>query len=62
MTRSYQITPRSTDLGGGWNLKLLEDGMEMGGGVFPLVPTPGQPHYDQAYQDALDEGENWVTA
>jgi hypothetical protein len=61
MDRSYQIDPRPESLGGGWNLKLLEDGQEMGGGVFPPVPTPEQPEFDQAYQDALDEGEEWVS-
>jgi hypothetical protein len=58
--RTYQINPRPPELGGGWNLKFYEDGEEMGGGVFPPVPTPEQPEFDQAYQDALDEGEDWA--
>ena len=33
---SYQIDPRSADLGGDWRLCLLESGDEVGGGVFPL--------------------------
>ena len=32
----YEITPRTLGLGGGWNLRLLENGEEVGGGVFPL--------------------------
>lgn len=33
---SYTIVPRPSALGGGWKLTLLEDGEEVGGGVFPL--------------------------
>lgn len=60
MNRTYQIDPRPSELGGGWSLKLFEGSEEMGGGVFPPVPTPEQPDFDQAYQDALDEGEDWL--
>ena len=38
--RTYEVNPRPVELGGGWNLKFYEDGDEMGGGVFPPVPTP----------------------
>lgn len=34
----YAIAPRPADLGGGWRLRLLENGEEVGGGVFPLSP------------------------
>lgn len=61
MNRRYDIEPRSAKLGGGWSLKLFDGSDEMGGGVFPRVETPDQPHYDQAYQDALEEGEQWVS-
>lgn len=30
---SYQIDPRPAELGGGWRLRLIEDGEEVGGGV-----------------------------
>lgn len=60
--RAYEVNPRSQELGGGWNLKLFEDGEEMGGGVFPPVPNTEEPDFDEAYQDALNEGEDWVTA
>lgn len=33
---SYQIEPRSSELGGGWRLRLLEDDTEAGGGIFPV--------------------------
>lgn len=58
MNRTYQIDPRAPELGGGWQLKLIENGEEAGGGVFPLANE--DPEFDQAYQDALDEGEAWV--
>ncbi|MFC3279283.1 hypothetical protein ACFOHQ_22380 [Xanthomonas fragariae] len=31
---TYEIEPRPIDLGGGWRLRLLQDGEEVGGGVF----------------------------
>lgn len=37
MKFSYEITPRPDNLGGGWRLRLLEDSVEVGGGVFPPV-------------------------
>lgn len=58
--RTYQIDPRPVELGGGWSLKLFEDGEEMGGGVFPPVPNTEEPDFDEAYQDALNEGEDWL--
>lgn len=34
----YRITVRAVDLGGSWNPKLFQaDGVEVGGGVFPVV-------------------------
>ena len=37
MKHSYEINPRPVELGGGWQLRLLEDDKEMGGGVFPVA-------------------------
>lgn len=40
MTYTYTIEPRPPELGGGVRLRLLEDGEEMGGGVFPVAVDP----------------------
>ena len=60
--RSYKITPRAPELGGGWNLVLLEDDEEMGGGVFPVAADDARHAFllAAAYDAALDEGENWT--
>lgn len=62
MNRTYAIEPRPDELGGGWSLKLFNGEEEMGGGVFPRVANPEEPEFDEAYQQALDEGEQWVSA
>lgn len=36
MSRSYEIRSRPANLGGGWSLKLIENGQEVGGSVFPV--------------------------
>ena len=40
MKHSYEINPRPVELGGGWQLRLLENGEEAGGGVFPILDDP----------------------
>lgn len=60
MKRTYEIHPRPTNLGGGWKLTLLEDGEEAGGGVFPAEDDPKIS--DEAYNDAMDEGESWSSS
>ncbi|AMR78545.1 hypothetical protein [Cupriavidus nantongensis] len=35
-TYAYEIKPRRSEVGGGWQLRLLQDGNEVGGGVFPV--------------------------
>lgn len=42
MRYCFEILPRSTKVGGGWQLRLLEDGHEVGGGVFPVQPEDPQ--------------------
>ncbi len=37
MEYTYEVLPRSAELGGGYRLQLFEDGVEVGGGVFPLA-------------------------
>jgi hypothetical protein len=49
MEYSYEITPHSS--GDGWQLRLLEDGQEVGGGVFPEDDGAG---YEDANQQAVD--------
>ena len=56
MLFSYEITPRSAELGGGWRLRLLQDDVEVGGGVFPPDETGSQNPKD-ALQAAFDDAE-----
>ena len=56
MTYSYEINPRPVDLGGGWRLRLLEDGVEVGGGVFS--PVEGIDDAEEALQAAFRDAEN----
>lgn len=55
MDYSYEINPRPVELGGGWRLRFLEDGVEVGGGVFPSVG--GIEDAKEAQQAAFDEAE-----
>ena len=56
--RTYAIEPRPPALGGGYCLRLFEDGQEAGGGVFP--PNEATEAADKAaYTAALAEGEDW---
>ena len=48
---SFEVSPRSEAVGGGWNLKLYLGKEEMGGGVF----EPG----DEGYAAAYSEGFAW---
>jgi hypothetical protein len=52
---TYEILPRQVNLGGGWRLRLLEDGVEVGGGVFP--PVEGIEDASEALQAAFDEAD-----
>lgn len=55
MIYSYEILPRPVDLGGGWRLRLLENGEEVGGGVFP--PVEGIEDAKEALQTAFADAE-----
>ena len=57
---SYKIKPRPTELGGGWRLYLLEDGEEVGGGVFPVEDANPQKGVD--WWNGLQEREraHWM--
>lgn len=67
----YAIDPRPAELGGGWFLRLLENGEEVGGGVFPLAPylsafsatdeaNEREMADKAAYEDALAEASAWL--
>ena len=51
----YEIEPRRPELGGGWRLRVIEDGEEVGGGVFPASET--EESKTEAYADAMDEAK-----
>ena len=53
MIRTYKIQPRPADLGGGWSLKLFEDGQESGGGAFPLQEE--EPRAGMDWWNSLSE-------
>ena len=63
---SYQIDPRPLELGGGWRLRLIEDGEEVGGGVFPLSEYATEDNAEAAakwaYEDALAEASAWLAS
>lgn len=54
----YEIMPRPASVGGGWQLRLLEDDVEMGGGVFPA--SADEADRATAYDSALAEAEAWL--
>lgn len=62
----YEITPRPADLGGGWRLRLLESGEEVGGGIFPLseyaTAESAEEAASYAYEDALAEASAWLAS
>jgi len=62
MTYTYEILPRAASLGGGWRLRLLEDDVEVGGGVFPPVEGIGNAEeaLQAAFYDAESEAYTWL--
>ena len=54
----YEIMPRPASVGGGWQLRLLEDDVEIGGGVFPA--STDEVDRAAAYDSALAEAEAWL--
>ena len=53
MTYSYKITRRAAELGDGWRLQLLQDDVEMGGGVFPIEQEKADPHQGITWWNAM---------
>lgn len=62
MDYSYEITPRPAHLGGGWRLRLLENGEEVGGGVFPPVEgiEDAAEALQAAFLDAEETAYDWL--
>lgn len=65
----YKIEPRPLELGGGWRLRLLEDGEEVGGGVFPIPEHVDLTNADDVakmagwvYEDAMAEATVWLAS
>lgn len=61
-----EIDPQPADLGGGWRLRLIENGKEVGGGVFPLTAYEGAASPEDAstlaYEDAQGEAAAWLSS
>ena len=75
MARSYEIKERPAHLGGGWCLKMFEDGEEMGRGYYPLFRQDRPLGVDEdededevdpvtkdlfALAEAEADGESWI--
>lgn len=61
MKYAYEIKPRPVELGAGWKLTLLEDGLEVGGGVFP-VATEDPPTSNEWWSElSVEERSHWLT-
>ena len=61
MSYSYEITPRPVELGGGGRLRLLENEVEQGGGVFPVEdsdPDAGMRWWNECGEQ---ERAHWLT-
>ena len=60
MRRTYEIKSRPPELGGGWQLRLLRDKVEVGGGTFSL-PRPAIGRID-AWWGSLSDAQrlHWI--
>lgn len=54
--RTYNISERSVEFGGGWTLHLMEDGEEVSSQVFPADPSE-DPEDGIAWWNSLPEAE-----
>lgn len=54
---TYRIDKRPAENGGGYRLRLLEDGEEVGGGTFPRETTDRN-----AFQDAENTAIEWLNS
>jgi hypothetical protein len=62
MEYSYEINPRPAKLGGGWRLRLIQGGEEVGGGVFPIDQERAEPQQGIDWWNELQETEraSWL--
>ena len=60
----YELTPQSSAHGGGWMLRLLADGQELGRRAFPAVSsiTDKQLAAAAAHDDALARVMTWLAS
>jgi len=60
----YELTPQSSALGGGWLLRLLADGRELGRRVFPPVSSIKDKRLAAAaaHDDALARVTTWLAS
>ena len=60
--RRFEISPRPPELGSGWRLQLFQDGIEVGGGVFPPIShfLAQKLAEGAAYENAYAEGAAWI--
>lgn len=54
--RTYTITPRASEFGGGFTLLLLNNGVEEGRGIYPECDLEVA---ESAYDMAVEAGEEW---
>lgn len=61
---AYSITSRPNALGSGWRLRLLDDGEEVGGGVFPPVEgiEDAKEALEAAHDAATDTALDWMAS
>jgi len=52
MSHTFEISERPASVGGGWKMQLFEDGLEVGGGLFPAG--------DDGYCDAYETASQWL--
>lgn len=65
---SYEITERAHELGGGYQVRFLEDGIEAGCGIYPYGEFLDEVEdgdllaaYRMAHDAAVTEGAAWVS-
>lgn len=61
MKYRYEVTPRAADLGGGWNLKMFDGDVQVGGGAFPVFADFS--NIGVAWWNAITENEraHWLS-